>query len=254
MRYKILFLVLAAVVIALPCPASDNRCVNCHGKIEKTDLTQPVHSFKEWRQSIHAKKGVTCDVCHGGNPQGTDQASAHKGIERSSDPGSRIYFNKIPETCGSCHVQELENFKRSSHYKELKNSGKGPNCVTCHGSMATRVLSPRDMDSLCNLCHQKPTKAYATLLSLDTSRKLTEQLRKKIREGESKRLDVSGQSADLKKAEQSYREALLVWHSFVMEKALPAVQDLNHQIRNSLHELELKMKSGDGGQKRPAGK
>jgi hypothetical protein len=241
--HKMPLILLIGIFISDRAQCIENQCIRCHSKIEKSDVFHPAHSFGEWQESVHSKKGASCGACHGGNPSARDAAAAHKGIERSSDPGSRIYFNRIPVTCGTCHVRELESFKRSSHYKELQRSGKGPNCVTCHGSMATRILSPMDMESVCNLCHIRPTKAYAALISLQTTQKLMEQLRKKIQDSRSNQTDVSAQSSDLKKAEQMYKDALFAWHSFDMENVLPAVQGLNREIRNSLHELDLKEKS-----------
>jgi len=41
---------------------------------------------------------------------------------------------EVPEFCGKCHIAILKNYLESGHGKALKSSGKGPNCVTCHGS------------------------------------------------------------------------------------------------------------------------
>ena len=220
--------------------AESNSCVECHAKIGKSDPSHPAHSFIEWQNSIHAKKGINCDACHGGNPSSKDVTLAHKNISRSMDPGSSIYFDKIPDSCGSCHVQELEGFKSSDHYKELNRSGKGPNCVTCHSSMASHVMTPRELESVCTLCHRRPTKAYAALLSLQSSRKAIDQLRNHIQEAKIKKVETEAQSTTLIQSEKNYQEALKIWHTFNMEKVLEVAQELNHRVRNAMHELDLK--------------
>lgn len=222
--------------------AENNSCVNCHSKIGKSDPSHPAHSFIEWQTSIHANKGINCDACHGGNPSAKEPSLAHKNISRSMDPGSSIYFDKIPDSCGSCHLQELEGFKSSDHYKELNRSGKGPNCVTCHGSMASHVMTPRELESVCTLCHRRPTKAYAALLSLQTSRKYIVQLRNRIQDSKSKKIETEAQSNILIQSEKNYQEALKIWHTFNMEKVLEKAQELQSRARNAMHELELKNK------------
>lgn len=204
------------------------------------DDAHPAHSFAEWQKSIHAKRGLSCNVCHGGNTQTDEKAAAHQGIVHSSDPSSRIYFDKIPETCGSCHTKELKGFKESVHYKELESTGRGPNCVTCHGSMATRLMTPREMESICTLCHRRPTQAYAALLTLQSSQKLLTQLEEQLKQMQGQPADVAGQIADLDKARQSYRDALVTWHTFDMSKVSAQARTINQTIRNAMHELELK--------------
>lgn len=239
-RYFLTSLFLALIFFPFLVLSSENNCVNCHREVVQQDTAQPAHSFAEWEKSVHAKNGVTCDVCHGGDPSAKDKAAAHKNVARSSDQESRIYFNKLPDTCGACHAQELKGFKESAHYKELESSGKGPNCVTCHGSMATRVMTPREMESICTICHRRPTYAYAALLTLQSSQKLLDQLRSQLKLSQEQHLDVSGQSADLDRAKQTYRQTLQLWHMFDMSKVMTESQNLNQLIRNDLHEIELK--------------
>ncbi|MBI3013125.1 MAG: hypothetical protein HYY63_05805 [Elusimicrobia bacterium] len=102
------------------------------------------------------------------------------------------------------------------------------------------MMAPRELESVCTLCHRRPTKAYASLLTLQATQKTMGQLRKELKESKSQGLNVSQQSDDLVKVEQSYREILKVWHSFDMEKVLTMSHDLNRRIRNTFHEIELK--------------
>ena len=222
--------------------ASENQCVVCHQKVSGKETSGPVHTFAEWQKSVHAKSGVACDACHGGDPAAKDKTRAHALVARSTMVGSRIYFDKIPETCGACHAKEFSGFKSSAHYKALQNSGRGPNCVTCHGSMAARVMTPRDMETLCSVCHRHPTQAYAALLALQNSRKSLDQLDQRIAHAKKENIDVAGQAEEFKKVQESYKEALQLWHTFDMGKVLAQAQNNNHRVRTALHELDLKQK------------
>ena len=137
-----------------------NGCVSCHERLPAS--TAGGHSFQDWRASPHGRAGATCDKCHGGDPAATDRDAAHRGVFTSRESRSRVYYTRIPATCGSCHQQELDAFSQSRHYTQLVTTGRGPNCVTCHGSMAIRVLSPGEMEATCSACHNAERRAPAT--------------------------------------------------------------------------------------------
>jgi hypothetical protein len=72
---------------------------------------------------------------------------------RSTQPSSPLFYSQIPQTCGRCHAAELGYFRSSLHYARLRSDGRGPNCVTCHGAMATSVLTPEGVLTTCSACH-----------------------------------------------------------------------------------------------------
>src|SRR3989338_3806820 len=121
--------------------AQENSCVQCHQKADGVAYLE--HNFTDWESSVHARGKISCDACHGGNPSKSVKGEAHKGMRSSREEKSPLYFTNIPATCGSCHQAEFKAFKKSAHYRDLQKSGRGPNCVTCHGSMANHVLAPR---------------------------------------------------------------------------------------------------------------
>src|SRR3989304_8436223 len=153
----IAFPLLVAGLLGLPQNAqgraggtSPNACVPCPEQLPAT--TAAGHSFQAWRASPHGRAGATCDKCHGGNPAAANAEAAHQGVYSSRESRSLVYYTRIPATCGSCPPPELEFFSHSRHYNQLVTTGRGPNCVTCHGSMAIQGLSPGDMGNTCSAC------------------------------------------------------------------------------------------------------
>ncbi|MBI4542344.1 MAG: hypothetical protein HY705_04885 [Gemmatimonadetes bacterium] len=127
------------------------QCAACHERLP--GASGAGHGFTAWRGSRHGAVGVGCEACHGGNASTPDREAAHRGMRRSSDPESPVYFRRIPDTCGRCHAAELAYFRSSIHFARLRSDGRGPNCVTCHGSMATSLLAPEQVLRTCSACH-----------------------------------------------------------------------------------------------------
>jgi hypothetical protein len=61
---------------------------------------------------------------------------------------------EVPEFCGKCHIAILKNYLESGHGKALKSTGKGPSCITCHG---THRIGKAGIDIIneqtCTKCH-----------------------------------------------------------------------------------------------------
>src|ERR1019366_718034 len=157
-----------------PAPKPAGNCSACHRGVKETASIQ--HTFADWEASVHGKSGLDCQACHGGDAFRRDMEGAHAGLLASTDPKSPVYFTNIPATCGKCHEAEFTAFKKSKHYAELENSGRGPNCVTCHGSMANHIMKPKELEVTCVLCHRKPTQAFAAEVALEESRAALRQL------------------------------------------------------------------------------
>jgi len=177
---------------------------------------------------------VSCSDCHGGHPEADNPDQAHRGILSSTKSESPLYFTNIPDTCGKCHTGVLQQFKKSAHYHELKKSGKGPNCLTCHGSMATWVLKPDQMEQTCSVCHRKPVQAQAALMSLRLARSSIEKVEDSNpgAKNDPKFLDLK---KELGAAEQ-------MWHSFNMSDVLESSRKLTKRA----HELGVDMKLKKG--------
>jgi len=217
---------------------SASTCVNCHRTISGVNYLE--HDFVDWAQSVHAKAGVTCEACHGGNPAVKDLHEAHKGMKSSTNKSSPVYFTRIPATCGTCHQAEYKAFQKSAHYQELERSGRGPNCVTCHGSMANHILAPRDLDQSCSLCHKEPTQAFATMLALNNAVHSVTRLSRAIEVAQGQGLQTAAQEQvylDVKALERQAREE---WHTFKMPQVLAASQEITRRVNAAINELQLK--------------
>ena len=99
-----------------------NSCVQCHFRLPGDSfIGAESHS---WTGSIHQKSGVTCDKCHGGNPQAAEEKEAHQGVLPSGNPQSTVYFKNVPATCGKCHGAQFYKFTQSVHYRMLESTGR----------------------------------------------------------------------------------------------------------------------------------
>ncbi|HDK35446.1 MAG TPA: hypothetical protein ENG82_00970 [Bacteroidetes bacterium] len=211
---------------------TENTCVNCHSKLSSSSFVG-VKSHN-WKGSIHQKNGVTCDKCHGGNPAAAKMNTAHVGVLSSSNPRSSVYFKNIPSTCGKCHGAEYYKFTQSKHFKKLETSGKGPDCVTCHGSMVTTVLNPEDMANVCDRCHNDrmgifpyiPQKAKAVLLLIRESNALLI-ADQKLYHPETGSLNASY----LQKAQSSLYSAKLEWHSFDLDVIINRLEKMDNSLK-----------------------
>jgi cytochrome c553 len=140
-----------------------NSCIQCHSNPAFRITNKKLFKyFRDWEISIHALERVTCVDCHGGNPDSTDKEKAHgKDIQQLLTP---VKFEQISATCGKCHEENANNYKKSKHYKMLTGKGGNsrltPTCVTCHGSINTSVLKHDDIADICTSCHNPVTENH----------------------------------------------------------------------------------------------
>jgi nitrate/TMAO reductase-like tetraheme cytochrome c subunit len=128
-------------------PVEDNVCVSCH--VSEQIKAEYRQIPDEWRKSWHYENGVSCNDCHGGDPEDELMAMAPErgfiGVPSEGD---------IPEFCGKCHIGILENYLESGHGIALKEKGFGPTCVTCHGSHGIQKANIEIInETRCSMCH-----------------------------------------------------------------------------------------------------
>lgn len=140
-------------------------CLSCHLDLEDQSATL-------WKDDVHAKAGIGCADCHGGDSKQDDmdkakaKSTGFKGAPKKSD---------IPALCAKCHsdanfmkkyspllpVDQLQKYKTSVHgEKLLKGDKKVAQCVSCH--QAHGIMKVNDSRSpvyasnlpkMCSHCH-----------------------------------------------------------------------------------------------------
>jgi hypothetical protein len=91
---KASYFVLLACCGFLAAPGFAQTCVECHQKVTPNIVS-------DWQLSQHARGDVDCSDCHG---------TAHTGaadVAKAAIP--------TPETCGQCHGDRVEQFKKGKH-------------------------------------------------------------------------------------------------------------------------------------------
>jgi hypothetical protein len=143
MLLAIAFLTILHPGIGEAAERQENVCITCHGKLPGK-YGEPV---KLWQGSIHAENGITCNLCHGGDPgdaaNAMNPARGFLGVPKEKD---------IPAFCGRCHVGVLKDYLVSLHGKALGNGG--PTCVTCHGNhQVVKASLALINEKSCSRCH-----------------------------------------------------------------------------------------------------
>jgi len=155
-------------------------CSDCHGSHD----IQPIDD--ESSRVSHAKTPDTCGSCHQGilmqwensahglnwEEGGTDGPvcktchSSHM-VERPQMGAVRLEF---PETCGNCHVHELETYRHSFH-GEVTDLGfvAGAICSDCHTphnnlpeDNPQSSIHPDNLMATCGQCHDNVSPAFLT--------------------------------------------------------------------------------------------
>ncbi len=242
-RYRIIIIVLVVLGVFFsptsPSLAASNACITCHESLLPS--TQRAHDFTEWRDSVHARQGVTCDQCHGGNATTTDVKQAHQGVVRSTQPNSPLYFKRIADTCGKCHGSEATEYKKSFHAKELERAGRGPNCTTCHGSMATRILNPQELEQTCSLCHSLRSVASEALVTLNQAGAALKRWKETAATAKAKGQWTKDQDSALAAAEKDYQGVQRKWHSLDMQAVIDQSRKIIADAKQATQSLKLKM-------------
>ncbi|MBI3992447.1 MAG: ammonia-forming cytochrome c nitrite reductase subunit c552 [Candidatus Lambdaproteobacteria bacterium] len=144
---------------------STSSCVTCHSDPNLLVTNKKLYDYyRLWEQSVHGQEGVTCSDCHNGNPELPTKKGAHgaQGMAAASQ-SSPVNYKNVPHTCAQCHEEFYNDFIKSKHYKESmvkEKTRRGPNCVTCHGSVNTTVLNVNTVRSTCELCHNDETRNH----------------------------------------------------------------------------------------------
>lgn len=218
-----------------------NECVACHD-VEHLPITLG-HSMSEWRASEHARSGVTCEDCHGGDASIKDVTKAHVGVLPSSDKASKVSPANLAATCGSCHEKQYDAYKTTVHAKPTKDDAETANCVTCHGSMATSYPALQEMNSRCSDCHERRVEARAALSWLVSAKKELLRARRSVDEAKSVVPEWSNDAvARFHSMEKDLEAIEIKWHQFNMEDSIHESRNLLGLAKLLGEEARLKMK------------
>ena len=146
-----------------------SSCIDCHVRLDDPRLSNPAKNFTN---DIHRARGLSCNDCHGGDPN-ADTSQAAK------DP-SKGFLGKpktldIPAYCGKCHsdanlmkkfnpslrVDQEREYYTSVHGRLLKSGEqKVATCISCHTVHGIRAVNdplssvyPLNVADTCAKCH-----------------------------------------------------------------------------------------------------
>jgi cytochrome b subunit of formate dehydrogenase len=115
------------------------QCVTCHAD-QAGDYANGVHGLA--RKSGN-EGAPDCALCHG---------SAHELLQ----PKSQAFRTAVPDTCGMCHSDVVEQYRASVHGQALANGiTQAPLCTDCHGEH--KIIKHTDGESPVNASHIRDT-------------------------------------------------------------------------------------------------
>jgi hypothetical protein len=148
-------------------------CARCHSDpkmMHDFNPSLPTDQLAKFKESPHGHtlleehddRAPSCVSCHG----------VH-GIRPAKDPQSKVYAQRVPETCGACHADpkimagftradgsplpttQLAEYRDSVHGRALLVRGDlgAPACNTCHGNHAASPPGVAQVSRSCSLCH-----------------------------------------------------------------------------------------------------
>lgn len=145
-------------------------CAVCHENEEKMARYALLESMplKSYTASIHGKalleegilSSAVCTDCHGSHD-----------LHAPTNPDSKIYKFKVPNTCGKCHENVLHTYQKSVHGKAaIAGKLESPVCTDCHGEHTIKahtdptssVYPTQISEKTCGHCHgaEKITTKY----------------------------------------------------------------------------------------------
>ena len=148
-------------------------CARCHSDptfMHEFNPELPTDQLAKFKDSphghqlldMHDDRAPTCVSCHG----------VH-GIRPAKDPQSKVFAQRVPETCGACHANaktmagftlangsplptnQLAEFRDSVHGRALLQRGDlgAPACNDCHGNHGPAPPGVTSVSRSCSLCH-----------------------------------------------------------------------------------------------------
>ncbi|MCB9898570.1 MAG: cytochrome c3 family protein [Planctomycetes bacterium] len=136
-------------------------CGKCH--FEKDPATSTVAELlrEPYTDDSHARGiltagltvSATCVSCHGGHD-----------IHAKGDPASPVSRSHVAETCGTCHVGVLEQYRQSIHnLVSVGDEHKGATCSDCHAPHSMQQADDKfrvQSIKACTNCHAERAGSF----------------------------------------------------------------------------------------------
>jgi hypothetical protein len=160
-----------------------SSCIQCHGSFDWIQDSNSVQIVQGFTNDIHYSFGLSCQDCHGGNPDpklGQDPFGAMDKDYKPNPYRGAPARGQIPDFCGRCHanadymkrfkpeerVDQLSEYWTSRHGILLKAGDTNvATCVDCHGVHSIRAPSdgqssvyPTAVAETCKRCHADPKR------------------------------------------------------------------------------------------------
>ncbi len=162
--FRMAFLTIVLSLIAATGVSAQEKtiaCVICHEYLGG-ELARPV---KEWKGSLHQQNGITCDLCHGGDPAvdigNIRQLSSSQFADRQARAMSKSHGfigkpagKQLFDVCGRCHEASVDRYAGSIMGKAYLGGKGGPSCVVCHGTHNNVIPQ---VPKVCSGCHKDTT-------------------------------------------------------------------------------------------------
>jgi cytochrome b subunit of formate dehydrogenase len=135
-------------------------CDTCHESHEKyphpAGIPKPVCGNCHQEQAGDYALGVHGQARKNGNEGAPDCALCHGSAHELLAPGSQAFRAAVPDTCGMCHSEVVEQYRASVHGQALaRGVTQAPLCTDCHGEH--RILKHTNEASPVNAAHIRDT-------------------------------------------------------------------------------------------------
>ncbi len=225
---------------------AQNKCFDCHLAQQRDEDS---NHLEAWQDSAHARGGVGCQDCHGGDASTLVQVQAHRGVRHSFSKKAPTHWRNLPATCGSCHKRLYGSLLESEHWQLFEQGQRrAPTCATCHGPLAVVGLGPGGLDAECSSCHAEGKSAEGVQIAgvdyLGRIRAVTtqrERMGRRVRQLENASLRHNAADAFFD-GSQAWEEGLEAGHAFELD----AMLELLSAAESTFLELEAALDEAEG--------
>jgi cytochrome b subunit of formate dehydrogenase len=140
-------------------------CDTCHESHDKyphpTNIPKPVCTACHADQADDYASGVHGLARKSGNEGTPDCSMCHGDAHQLLSPKSQAFRTAVPDTCGMCHSEVVEQYRASVHGQALaRGITQAPLCTDCHGehkiikhTSEASPVNPAHIRDTCGNCH-----------------------------------------------------------------------------------------------------